>query len=84
MVSLFIVAPVICGGSVLSLCFAMHGLISVLSIFVITLIREIESCFVTVSVLFLFLTVPLIGMWCVIVVFSTHTFFYFRLRFLLR
>ena len=42
--------------------------------FVIILMGK-KDMFYDFNVLFLFLAVPLIGLWCVLVVFSTHTFF---------
>ena len=58
------------------------ALLCILSSFAITLKRKKElvallllsyGCLVTENVLCLFLTVPWIGLWCVIVVFPDHT-----------
>ena len=37
-------------------------------------------CHVTVSVLRLFLTVPLVGLWCVVMVFPGHTHIFFTFQ----
>ena len=70
------------GFCVCSLC--CYALLSALSSFIIILLREREGklvvllymsslCLVTVSVLWLFLKVPWVGLQCVIVVFPDHT-----------
>ena len=70
------------GFCVCSLC--CYALLSALSSFIIILLRERDGklvvllymsslCLVTVSVLWLFLKVPWVGLQCVIVVFPDHT-----------
>ena len=61
--------------------FVLYALLCVLSSFVIILKRKIKlvallllsnRCIVTINVLWLFLTVPWVGLMCVIVVFPEH------------
>ena len=66
-------------GSVFSPCFVMHYLLSFL-VFLLMSKRELVAllklsswCLVTVSVLWLFLTVPWVGLQLVIVGFPDHT-----------
>ena len=69
---------------VLCFSFMCHALLCVLSSFSIILKRKRElvdllllsyGCLVTVNVLWLFLSVPWVGLQCVIVVFPDHTHF---------
>ena len=69
------------------LVFVWFALLYVLSNFVIILTRKRElvallllsfGCLVTVNVLWLFLTVPWVGMQCVLVVFPGHTHLFFN------
>ena len=64
-----------------------YALLYVLSSFAIILTRKRElfallllsvGCQVTVNILWLFLTVPLVGLQCVIMVFPDHTHFLFN------
>ena len=72
--------PIFVGG--LCLYLFCYALLCVHSSFAITLKRKRKlvaiillfyRCFVTINVLWLFLTVPWVGLQCVIVVFSNHT-----------
>ena len=77
---LFYVPPIVCGGSLLV--FVWFALLNANSSFAIILKRKRElvallllsfGCIVTVNNLWLFLTVPWVGLQCVIVVFPDHT-----------
>ena len=66
-----------------------YALLCVHSSFVIILKRKKKlvallllsyGCFVAVGVLWLFLTVPWVGLQCVIALFSDHTFFFYLWR----
>ena len=76
----FFVAPIVCWGFVFNLCFVIQYFVSILfcnnlngeeraGCFTLT----VFICLVTVSVLWLFLTVPWAGLQCAIVVFPDHT-----------
>ena len=69
------------------LCLSLFWLLCYLSSFAITLKRRMEliallllsyGCLVTVNVLWLLLTVPCVGLQCVIVVFPDHTHLLFQ------
>ena len=82
--SLFIVAPIVRGGSVFGPCFVIQYFMSLFCNHLerkrelVALLNLSSWCFVTVSVLWLFHTVPLVGLQCVIVVFPDHTHLRFR------
>ena len=73
---LFYVFPIMCG--VLCLSLFWYTLLCVLNHLeeekrVVALLLLSYGCLVTVNFLWLFLTVPLVGLQCVIVVFPDHT-----------
>ena len=76
-----ICTPIVCGGSVFVFVLVCIALLYVLSSFAIILTRKRElvvllllsfGCLITVNVLWLFLTVPWVGLQFVSVVFSDH------------
>ena len=81
--SLFNVPPIVCEGSGFGPCFVMHYLASILVLQYhldeeeragyFTLIIFLESCG---YFLWIFLTVPWVGLQCMIVVFPEHTHFF--------
>ena len=81
--SLFIVGAIVCGASVFGPCIE-YALLSVLSCFEIILTRKGELvallqlfswCLMTVNILWLFFTVPWVGLQCMNVVIPGHTLF---------
>ena len=80
--SLFIFAPIDCGDSLFGPCHVVRYLVSfqVISILVgrgdlVPLLLLSSRCHVAISVLFLFLTVPCVGLQCVILAFPDHNHF---------
>ena len=83
---LFIVAlaPIVCGGFVLGSCFVVQYFVSFLVLQLSHCGREswllyfcgILNCHVSVVILCLFLTVPWVGLYCVIVAFPGQTHYF--------
>ena len=70
--------PIVCGGSVFGICYVLHYLVSFLVLQSSSRGKEswlIALIVATVSVVLLFLTVPWVGLQCVIVKFPDHTHF---------
>ena len=59
--------------SIVSFCFVMHYFVSILVLRKRKLVALLLLCIVTINVIWLYLTVPLVGLQCVIVVFPAHT-----------